>query len=154
MKYVSNQRSLHNVEVTLSIHIYLGAPSLAIACASTLQIRYNGHNSGLRPQRRGAGQNTKYQQDKCKIPAGQIQNTNYRELNWLSLAPAYESPRAQQRRRSSQDHLLERRWPMEFEKSFDNRNLKIWRHADNPGHAEHQLSHRKNFVKRWYFGKN
>ena len=68
MKYVSNQRRLHNVEVTLSIHIYLGAPSLAIACASTLQIRYNGHNSGLRPQRRGAGQNTKYQQDKYKIP--------------------------------------------------------------------------------------
>ena len=81
MKYVSNQRRLHNVEVTLSIHIYLGAPSLAIACASTLQIRYNGHNSGQRPQRRGAGQNTKYQQDKCKIPAGQIQNTNYREFN-------------------------------------------------------------------------
>ena len=67
MKYVSNQRRLHNVEVTLSIHIYLGAPSLAIACASTLQIRYNGHNSGLK-----TGSWTKY-----KIPAGQMQNSSW-----------------------------------------------------------------------------
>ena len=75
MKYVSNQRRLHNVEVTLSIHIYLGAPSLAIACASTLQIRYNGHNSGLRPQdgeldkiQNTSRTNAKFQLDKYKIP--------------------------------------------------------------------------------------
>ena len=73
MKYVSNQRRLHNVEVTLSIHIYLGAPSLAIACASTLQIRYNGHNSGLKDGELDKIQNTsrtnaKFQLDKYKIP--------------------------------------------------------------------------------------
>ena len=73
MKYVSNQRRLHNVEVTLSIHIYLGAPSLAITCASTLQIRYNGHNS--RPQdgeldkiQNTSRTNAKFQLDKYKIP--------------------------------------------------------------------------------------
>ena len=75
MKCVSNQRRLHNVEVTLSIHIYLGAPSLAITCASTLQIRHNGHNSGMRPQdgeldtiQNTSRTNAKFQLDKYKIP--------------------------------------------------------------------------------------
>ena len=72
---VSNQRSLHNVEVTLSIHIYLGAPSLAITCASTLQIRYTGHNSARWPQdeeldkiQNTSRTNAKFQLDKYKIP--------------------------------------------------------------------------------------
>ena len=83
----------------LDVQVYLGVPSMTISCASTLQIRYRGHNSDRRPQdeeldkiQNTSRTNANCQLDKYKIPAGQIQNANNRELNWLSQAPAYESP--------------------------------------------------------------
>lgn len=83
----------HVCKNCIRIEVYLGVPSLPITCASTLQIRYRGHNSTLKTRSCW----TKYKIPAgqiCKMPAWQIQNASNRELNWLSQAPAYEFPEA------------------------------------------------------------
>ena len=59
----------------VDVEVYLGVPSLAISCASSLQIRYTGHNSARRPQdeeldkiQNTGGTNAKCQLDKYKMP--------------------------------------------------------------------------------------
>ena len=80
--------TLYRYTMFIDVQVYLGVPSMTISCASTLQIRYRGHNSDRRPQdeeldkiQNTSRTNANCQLDKYKIPAGQIQNANNRELN-------------------------------------------------------------------------
>ena len=69
-------RYMYIVQVQYAdVQVYLGVPSLAITCASTLQIRYTGHNSVRWPQdeeldkiQNTSRTNAKCQLDKYKMP--------------------------------------------------------------------------------------